>query len=148
VFLLYVLVGIVGIVVNSLAFAFAEALGFPQVTTGLNKAIDPIYTSFLFSVQVSIFVLFVLNNEFTFWEDRYRGWKLFPAFAAYEVVSLIGTLIHVAVFTFLQNNGVLLSFIGSGPARVLHNLTGAVLALVVNWFLNTTYVWRRRTRRI
>ncbi len=148
VFLLYVLVGIVGLVVNSVAFALAEAAGFPLWTTGLNKAIDPIYTSFLFSVQVSIFVLFVLNNEFTFWEDRYRGWKLVPAFLAYEVVSIIGTLVHVAVFTFLQNTGFLLSVVGTGPARVVHNLTGAVLALIVNWFLNTTYVWKRRTRRI
>ena len=148
VFLLYVLVGIVGLVVNSVAFALAEAAGFPLWTTGLNKAIDPIYTSFLFSVQLSILVLFVLNNEFTFWEDRYRGWKLVPAFLAYEVVSIIGTLIHVAVFTFLQNTGFLLSVLGAGPARVVHNLTGAVLALIVNWFLNTTYVWKRRTRRI
>lgn len=147
VFLLYVLVGIVGLVVNSLAFTAAEALGFPQVDTGLNRAIDPIYTSFLFSVQLSIFVLFVLNNEFTFWEHRYRGWKLFPAFAVYEVVSLVGTLLHVAVFTFLQNTGVLLSVLGTGPARVVHNLTGATVALVVNWYLNTTYVWRRRVRR-
>jgi dolichol-phosphate mannosyltransferase len=148
VFLLYVLVGIVGLVVNSVAFALAEAAGFPLWTTGLNKAIDPIYTSFLFSVQLTIFVLFVLNNEFTFWEDRYRGWKLLPAFLAYEVVSIIGTLVHVAVFTFLQNTGFLLSVVGAGPARVVHNLTGAVLALIVNWFLNTTYVWKRRTRRI
>jgi len=148
VFLLYVLVGIVGLVVNSVAFTLAEAAGFPLWTTGLNKAIDPIYTSFLFSVQLTIFVLFVLNNEFTFWEDRYRGWKLVPAFLAYEVVSIIGTLVHVAVFTFLQNTGFLLSVVGAGPARVVHNLTGAVLALIVNWFLNTTYVWKRRTRRI
>ena len=148
VFLLYVLVGIVGLVVNSVAFALAEAAGFPLWTTGLNKAIDPIYTSFLFSVQLSILVLFVLNNEFTFWEDRYRGWKLVPAFLAYEVVSIIGTLIHVAVFTFLQNSGFLLGVLGAGPARVVNNLTGAVLALIVNWFLNTTYVWKRRTRRI
>ena len=148
VFLLYVLVGIVGLVVNSVAFTLAEAAGFPLWTTGLNKAIDPIYTSFLFSVQLSILVLFVLNNEFTFWEDRYRGWKLVPAFLAYEVVSIIGTLIHVAVFTFLQNSGFLLGVLGAGPARVVNNLTGAVLALIVNWFLNTTYVWKRRTRRI
>lgn len=148
VFLLYVLVGIVGLVVNSVAFTLAEAAGFPLWNTGLNKAIDPIYTSFLFSVQLSIFVLFVLNNEFTFWEDRYRGWSLAPAFLAYEVVSIIGTLIHVAVFTFLQNTGFLLNILGAGPARVVHNLTGAVLALIVNWFLNTTYVWKRRTRRI
>ena len=144
--LLYVLVGIVGLVVNSVAFAAAEALGFPLVNTGLNEAIDPIYTSFLFSVQLSILVLFALNNEFTFWEQRYRGWKLLPAFVVYEVMSIFGTLIHVALFTYLQNVGFLLSVLGSGVARTAHNLMGASVALVVNWYLNTTYLWRRRAR--
>ncbi|MFI5043985.1 MAG: glycosyltransferase [Acidimicrobiales bacterium] len=144
--LLYVLVGIVGLAINSIAFAAAEALGFPQVDTGLNEAIDPVYTSFLFSVQVSILVLFVLNNEFTFWEQRYRGWKLAPAFVVYEVMSLIGTGVHVAIFTYLQNVGFLLGILGSGVARTTHNLIGATVALIVNWYLNTTYLWRRRTR--
>ena len=145
-FLLYTLVGIVGLVVNSVAFTFAEAVGFPLITTGLNEALDPIASSFLFSVQVSILVLFVLNNEFTFWEQRYRGWGMVPAFAIYEVMSLIGTGIHVAVFTSLSNVGFLLGLLGEGPARVAQNLIGAVVALVVNWFMNTTYLWRRRQR--
>ncbi|CAN5520968.1 glycosyltransferase family 2 protein [soil metagenome] len=145
-FLLYALVGIVGLIVNSVVFTFAEAVGFPEITTGLNEAIDPIATSFLFSVQVSIFVLFVLNNEFTFWEQRYRGWAMAPAFAVYELMSLIGTGIHVAVFTTLQNVGFLLGVLGEGASRVVQNLIGAVVALVVNWFLNTTYLWRRRQR--
>jgi dolichol-phosphate mannosyltransferase len=146
VFLLYVLVGIVGLAVNSAVFTLAEAAGMPLWTTGLNEAVDPISTSFLLSVQVSIFVLFVLNNEFTFWEQRYRGWKLAPAFVVYEGMSVIGTLVHVAVFTYLQNIGFLLSVLGEGGSRLLHNLTGAVVALIVNWYLNTTYLWRRRLR--
>ena len=126
------LCGVVGVVVNSVAFELAESAGFPLWTTELNKAIDPIYTSFLFSVQLSIFVLFVLNNEFTFWEDRYRGWKLVPAFLAYEVVSNLGTLIHVAVFTFLQNPGFLLGVLAPGPARVVKDRNRAVLVPNVN----------------
>src|SRR5690606_39229777 len=146
-FVLYVLVGLVGLAVNSLAFTAAEALGFPLVTTGLNEALDPIASSFLFSVQLSIVVLFVLNNEFTFWEQRYRGWKLLPAFAVYEAMSLVGTGVHVAVFTYLQHSGFLLSLLGEGATRVAHNLMGYVVALVVNWYLNTTYLWRRRQLR-
>ena len=142
-FLLYVLVGIVGLVVNSTAFWLAEWVGFPQVTTGLNDEIDPIATSFLFSLQLSILVLFVLNNEFTFWEQRFQGWRLLPAFAVYEAMSLVGAGVHIAVFTFLQESGFLLSFLG-GATRVVHNLIGAVVALIINWYLNTTYLWRRR----
>ncbi len=142
-FLLYVLVGIVGLIVNSTAFWLAEWIGFPVVTTGLNDEIDPIATSFLFSLQLSILVLFVLNNEFTFWEQRFTGWRLLPAFVVYEAMSLVGAGVHVAVFTFLQESGFLLSCFG-GATRVVHNLLGAVVALIINWYLNTTYLWRRR----
>lgn len=141
--LLYVLVGIVGLIVNSVAFSAAEWIGFPMVDTGLNEEIDPIATSFIFSVQLSILVLFVLNNEFTFWELRFRGWARLPALVVYEVMSLVGMGVHIAVFTFLQESGFLLTFLG-GATRVVHNLMGAVVALVINWYLNTTYLWRRR----
>ncbi len=145
-FLLYVLVGMVGLAVNSLVFAVAEAAGVPRFDTGLNEAIDPVYGSFVLSVNVSILVLFGLNNEFTFWEQRYRGWKLAPAFVVFWFMSLVGTLVHVAVFTFLENSGFLLGLLGAEASRTVQNLVGAVVALVVNWYLNTTYLWRRRTR--
>ena len=146
VFLLYVLVGLVGLGVNSLVFTVAEAAGVPTITTGLNDAIDPIEGSFALSVIVSILVLFVLNNEFTFWEERYRGWKLAPAFGVFFLMSLIGTLVHVAVFKYLQSIGFLLSVLGADWSRVAQNLIGAVVALIVNWYLNSTYLWRRRQR--
>lgn len=146
VFLLYVLVGIFGLGVNSLLFAVFEALGFPQVTTGLNATLDPIYTSFVCSVAITTVVLFAINNEFTFWEQRYRRWAMLPALGLYAVMTLVGTVVHVAVFSWLQEIGFLLSWIGSGAARVVHNLIGAVVALIVNWYLNTTFVWRRRLR--
>ncbi len=146
VFLLYVLVGIVGLGVNSLVFTIAEAAGVPRITTGLNAAIDPIEGSFVLSVMVSIVVLFFLNNEFTFWEERYEGWRLTPAFCVFFGMSLIGTLVHVAVFKYLQSIGFLLSVLGSTWSRVAQNLIGATVALVVNWYLNSTYLWRRRQR--
>ena len=145
-FLLYVLVGLVGLVVNSVVFSVAEAAGVPQFTTGLNEALDPIYGSFVLSVAVSTVVVFTLNNEFTFWEQRYSGWKLAPAFVVFVGMTIVGTLVHVGVFTYLQNIGLLLSVLGDAGARTLHNLVGAVVALIVNWYLNTTYLWRRRNR--
>lgn len=145
-FLLYVLVGLVGLVVNSVVFSLAEAAGVPQFSTGLNEALDPIYGSFVLSVAVSTVVVFLLNNEFTFWEQRYSGWKLLPAFVVFVGMTIVGTLVHVGVFTYLQNIGLLLSVLGDAGARTLHNLIGAVVALIVNWYLNTTYLWRRRTR--
>jgi dolichol-phosphate mannosyltransferase len=146
VFLLYVLVGIVGLGVNSLVFTIAQAAGVPSITTGLNDAVDPIEGSFLLSVCVSILVLFVLNNEFVFWEERYRGWKLLPALGVFVVMSLVGTLVHVALFKYLQSIGFLMSVLGTDWSRVAQNLIGATVALVVNWYLNSTYLWRRRQR--
>jgi dolichol-phosphate mannosyltransferase len=144
VFLLYVMVGVLGLGVNSLLFTLFEALGFPRVDTGLNEALDPVYSSFVLSVAVTTLMMFVINNEFTFWEQRYRGLKLLPAFVVYAGMTFVGTLVHVAVFSWLQEVGFLFSVIGDDAARVVHNLLGAVVALVVNWYLNTTYLWRRR----
>lgn len=144
VFFLYVLVGILGLLVNSLLFTIFEALGFPRINTGLNEALDPIYSSFVTSVGLTTVLMFVVNNEFTFWEQRYRGWRAIEALALYALMTLVGTLVHVAVFSWLQETGFLFSFIGDDAARVVHNLVGATIALVVNWYLNTTFVWRRR----
>lgn len=144
VFLLYVLVGILGLAVNSLLFTLFEAIGFPRVDTGLNEALDPIHSSFVASVALTTVLLFAINNEFTFWEQRYKGWKLVPAFLLYALMTLVGTLVHVAVFSWLQETGFLFDLIGEDAARVVHNLVGATVALVVNWYLNTTFVWKRR----
>ncbi len=114
VFLLYLMVGIFGVLVNSLLFTLFEALGAPQVTTGLNEALDPIYSSFVFSVALTTVLLFVINNEFTFWEQRYRSWSMFPAFLLYAVMMLVGTLVHVATFSWLQETG---SFRRAGRGR-------------------------------
>jgi dolichol-phosphate mannosyltransferase len=146
VFLLYVMVGVFGLVVNSLLFTFFEALGFPRIDTGLNEALDPVYSSFVASVAITTLLLFAINNEFTFWEQRYRGVKVVPAFVVYAAMTFVGTLVHIAVFSWLQEVGFLFSVIGDDAARVVHNLVGAVVALVVNWYLNTTYLWRRRLR--
>ncbi len=147
VFLLYVLVGILGLAVNSVLFTIFEAMGFPRVETGLNDALDPIYSSFVFSVSLTTLLLFAINNEFTFWEQRYTGWRLLPAFGLYALMTLVGTLVHIAVFSWLQETGFLFDLIGEDAARVVHNLLGATVALVVNWYLNTTFVWRRRLDR-
>lgn len=144
VFFLYVLVGVLGLAVNSLLFALFEALGFPRVDTGLNEALDPVYSSFVVSVALTTLLLFVINNEFTFWEQRYRGWQTLGALVLYAVMTGVGTLVHVAVFSWLQDSGLGLSILGDDAARVFHNLLGATVALVVNWYLNTTFVWRRR----
>lgn len=146
VFLLYVMVGLFGIGVNSTLFTLFEALGFPRVETGLNEALDPVYSSFVAGVAITTVILFLINNEFTFWEQRYRGAMLVPAFVLYAAMTFVGTLVHIAVFSWLQEVGFLFSVMGEDPARVVHNLAGALVALVVNWYLNTTYLWRRRIR--
>ncbi|MGI9578604.1 MAG: glycosyltransferase [Microthrixaceae bacterium] len=147
VFLLYVMVGIAGLVVNSALFTLFEALGMPRVNTGLNDALDPIYSSFVLSVGITTLLLFIANNEFTFWEQRYTGWKMLPALLLFGLMTLVGTLVHVAVFSWLQETGFALDILGADAARVTHNLIGATVALVVNWYLNTSFVWKRRLGR-
>jgi dolichol-phosphate mannosyltransferase len=147
IFLLYVLVGIMGVLVNSALFTLFEALDMPRLTTGVNDAVDPIYSSFLLSVSLTTLLLFAVNNEFTFWEQRFRGWKLAPAFVVYALMTLVGTIVHTAVFTWLQDTGTGFDLVGEPVATVIHNLVGALIALIVNWYLNSTYLWRRRQDR-
>lgn len=140
-FVLYVLVGLSGFVVNLVVFVVFEWIDLGSVDLGFSR---PVRWSLLAGIQASIVSNFVLNNYFTFWERRFRRRQLPLGFALFELVSLLGVFVHVAVFQFLQQNGVLVGALGVAPARLLHDGLGFVVGLVSNYFLNVNYTWRRR----
>lgn len=140
-FVLYLLVGLSGLVVNLVVFGLFEWIDLGEVHVGFSR---PVRWSLLAGIQASIISNFVLNNYFTFWERRFRRRQLPAGFALFEVVSLLGVFIHVAVFQFLQQNGLAVGLLGAAPARLLHDGLGFVVGLVSNYFLNVNYTWRRR----
>lgn len=140
-FFLYSLVGASGVVVNLLVFGLLEWLGIGEVNLGFSR---PVRWSLLGGIAASVVWNFALNNYFTFWERRYRGRSLAGGFALFALVSLLGVIIHVAVFQFLQGNGWGNDLIGAEATSVVHDAAGYFIALVSNYFLNVNYIWRRR----
>ena len=143
-FVLYALVGATGAVVNLLVFTVAEAIGLPNFRSGISVWIDPIEWSVLLAVQASIVWNFLLNNTFTFWERRFRGPQILYGFVLFQLFSVLGLIIHLGVFQFLQSTGWGFDLVGREPSRYLHHIAGLLVALVTNYFLNVNYTWRRR----
>ena len=143
-FVLYALVGVTGVAVNLVVFSIAEAIGLPNFRTGISSWIDPVEWSVLLGVQASIIWNFALNNTFTFWERRFSRRQLPFGFALFEVFSVLGLVINLGVFQFLQSTGWGFDLVGREPSRYLHHIAGLLVALVGNYFLNVNYTWRRR----
>ncbi len=141
---LYALVGASGVVVNLAVFTICEIIGLPSFRTGISEWIDPVEWSVLLGIQAAIVWNFLLNNTFTFWERRFSPRQMPFGFLLFECVSILGLVINLGVFQFLQSTGWGWSAIGREPARYLHHIVGMSVALVSNYFLNVNYTWRHR----
>lgn len=100
--------------------------------------------SLLAGIQASIISNFVLNNYFVFWERRFRRRQLAQGLVVFELVSILGVFIHVAMFQFLQQQRLGESVVGAEAARLAHEAIGFAVAFVSNYYLNVNYTWRRR----
>jgi dolichol-phosphate mannosyltransferase len=138
---LYALVGLVGFVVNIATFSIFEAIDLGAIRIGFST---PVRWSLLIGIQASILTNFLLNNYFTFWEQRFPAKSLLGGLMLFEVISIIGVVIHVGVFQGLQANRFGEGLLGASPARLVHEVLGFLLAFVSNYFLNVNYTWRRR----
>ncbi len=141
---LYALVGASGAFVNLAVFTLGEIIGLPSFRTGISDWIDPVEWSVLLGIQAAIVWNFLLNNTFTFWERRFSVRQMPFGFLLFECVSVLGLVINLGVFQFLQSTGWGWNAIGREPARYLHHVIGMSVALVSNYFLNVNYTWRRR----
>jgi dolichol-phosphate mannosyltransferase len=140
-FVLYCLVGLSGVAVNLVVFEIFEHLGLGAIDLGFK---NPVRWSLLAGIQASIISNFLLNNYFTFWERRFHRRQLPWGFVLFEVVSLLGVFVHVAVFQFLELNRWGAGVLGETTVRLVHDAIGFTIALVTNYFLNVNYVWARR----
>ncbi|HPB46620.1 MAG TPA: glycosyltransferase family 2 protein [Microthrixaceae bacterium] len=140
-FFLYSLVGASGVVVNLAVFSLLEVAGVGTIDLGFSR---PVRWSLLGGIAASIVWNFLLNNYFTFWEQRFHRRNLLGGLALFSAVSLLGVVIHVAVFQFLQNNGWGRSVLGPALTDIVQDAFGYVVALISNYFLNVNYIWRRR----
>ena len=140
-FFLYCLVGLSGVVVNLTVFGIFEAIDLGAVDLGFS---EPVRWSLLAGIQASVISNFILNNYFTFWERRFRGRQVVWGLVLFQLVSLVGVIIHVSVFQFLDGTGWGTDLFGDQATRVVHDAIGYILALVSNYYLNVNYTWQRR----
>ncbi|MCG6168102.1 glycosyltransferase family 2 protein [Leptospira sanjuanensis] len=141
-FLLYSLVGSFGVLVNLFGLVIGETFRFPEISTPF-RFLNPVYSSVLFGIEISILSNFVLNNYLTFYEKRYVGIRLVQGLILFHLVSLLGLLIQISVFQLLYHRIFLLELNSSGlPVKFLSDSLAILAAMITNYFLNLNVTWK------
>ncbi|MBM9502237.1 glycosyltransferase family 2 protein [Leptospira sp. 201903071] len=141
-FLLYSLVGSSGVFVNLFGLLIGETFRFPEITTPF-QFLNPLHSSVLFGIEISILSNFFLNNYLTFYEKRYDGFRIIQGFVLFHLVSLLGLLIQISVFQFLYHRIFIPEFNSSGLLIKFFSDSLAILAaMITNYFLNLNVTWK------
>ncbi|MBE7440495.1 MAG: glycosyltransferase family 2 protein [Spirochaetales bacterium] len=140
-FMLYAFVGLTGVFINMSGFALGEFLDFPHVASGIT-AIDPLFLSVPFGIQLSIISNYVLNNYLTFFEKRYRGTGNLTGFLLFQLISMLGLFVQFSVFQLLQGAELFLWLEDS--RKFLNNGIGIIIATITNYYLNLNVTWKGR----
>ena len=126
-FVLFALVGAVGLVVHILALsAFRYRLGPSDFPTGQAVA-----------TLAAMASNFILNNEITYRTHRFRGLGMIGGFAAFALGCSFGALANIDVASWLYK---------ANETWWVAGLSGAALSVVWNYAVSTNLIWRRRRR--
>ena len=87
------------------------------------------------AVIVAIVSNFLLNNFFTYRDQRLRGWRLWRGLATFFVICSIGAVanVDVAAYVFHQR-----------PVWWLAGIAGAMIGSVWNYAVSAIFTWKRR----
>ena len=125
-FLLFAGVGVLGIAGHLIVLRLCLtlfALGFP--------------TAQAIATACAIVGNFVLNNVFTFRENRLRGWQFLGGLLTFAAICSVGAVGNVGVAAFLFGPSVHSAWWLAGAA-------GALMSLVWNYAASSVITWRRR----
>jgi dolichol-phosphate mannosyltransferase len=122
-FLLFCLVGLTGIGVHLglLAALFAISLSFGAAQT--------------WATIGAITSNFVLNNLFTYRDQRLVGWRFFTGLIRFQVICAIGAISNVGIATWIYDYDSVWWIAGLG---------GAAIGTVWNFVVSAAFVWRQR----
>jgi dolichol-phosphate mannosyltransferase len=122
-FLLFCLVGLTGIVVHLaiLSACLAAALSF-----GAAQALATV---------VAIAWNFVLNNFFTYRDQRLTGWSFVTGLIGFQIICAIGAISNVGIATWIYDYDEVWWIAGLG---------GALIGTVWNFVVSAAFVWRTR----
>jgi len=123
-FALFAFIGCIGLVVQLAVLWLALEL----TTLGFAAAQS-------IAVVVAIASNFLLNNFFTYRDQRLNGWRLWRGLATFYVICSIGAVanVDVAAYVFHQR-----------PVWWLAGVAGALIGSVWNYAVSAIFTWRRR----
>ena len=127
-FVLFALIGLVGLVVHILVLSIYLA-SFGPAGFGAGQLVATI---------VAMASNFLLNNEITYRSQRYRGPAMAGGFLAFALACGVGALANINVASLLYS---------SNQTWWLSGLSGALLSVVWNYAVSTSLIWRPRRRR-
>jgi dolichol-phosphate mannosyltransferase len=122
-FLLFCLVGLTGIGVH---LGLLSALLVATLSFGAAQAVATIG---------AIAWNFVLNNLFTYRDQRLTGWRFFTGLIRFQVICAIGAISNVGIATWIYDYDSVWWIAGLG---------GAVIGTVWNFVVSAAFVWRQR----
>ena len=122
-FLLFCLVGLTGIAIHMAVLQVAVSLG----------------TRFGWAQTIATFAAitwnFVLNNMFTYRDQRLTGWQFVTGLIRFQVICAVGAISNVGIATVIYRYD---------PQWWIAGLGGALMGAVWNYVVSAAFVWRQR----
>jgi dolichol-phosphate mannosyltransferase len=122
-FLMFCLVGLTGVFIHMAALVVALGLG----------------TRFGWAQTVATFAAitwnFVLNNMFTYRDQRLAGWQFVTGLFRFQVICAVGAISNVGIATVIYRYD---------PQWWIAGLGGALMGAVWNYVVSAAFVWRQR----
>lgn len=122
-FLLFCLVGLTGIAVHMVVLQLAVEFG---LRFGWGQTV---------ATFVAITWNFVLNNMFTYSDQRLAGWPFVTGLIRFQVICAIGAISNVGIASVIY---------GYDPEWWIAGLGGALMGAVWNYVVSAAFVWRHR----
>jgi dolichol-phosphate mannosyltransferase len=122
-FLLYCLVGVTGIAVNLTVLRLLMVIA---VSFGMAQTLATV---------VAITWNFVLNNLFTYRDQRLTGWRFVTGLVGFQAICAVGAVSNIGIATWIYNYE---------SQWWLAGLCGAIITSVWNFVVSAAFVWRQR----
>jgi len=123
-FVLFCLVGLSGLVVHLSTLSVATELA--AMAFGAAQTLATV---------VAITWNFVLNNLFTYRDQRLTGWRFVTGLIRFQVICAIGAISNVGIATWIYDYD---------SKWWLAGLSGALIGTVWNFVVSAAFVWRQR----
>src|SRR5947207_10402583 len=122
-FLLFCLVGLTGIAIHMAVLQVAVGMG---IRFGGAQSL---------ATFVAISWNFVLNNMFTYRDQRLAGWQFVTGLIRFQVICAVGAISNVGIASVIYRYD---------PDWWIAGLGGALMGAVWNYVVSAAFVWRQR----